>query len=249
MLYKIPFFCVVQNSCFLWCTIFLKNGMMYLIPVWHVVPSSVVGKSFFSNFECCTIFWCIQVCVPGWSTSGSLRNETVHPRSNFIVNNSSAILHFPSQNVSVWKNTDESLFRWRRRARRRATPDFKTPVGAEQDQRAWNPTPVLHVASEGAKWSWRNGYWLLLILQQSEAEEVLEAFPPPVYRLSKIIWRMISSAHHINIEFYKVSVPRFRTCICPRFQFIAWRFDTRCTIPKYWKPPSLFLANSGCSKD
>ena len=47
MLYKIPFFCVVQNSCFLWCTIFLKNGMMYLIPVWHVVPSSVVGKSFF----------------------------------------------------------------------------------------------------------------------------------------------------------------------------------------------------------
>ena len=64
MLYKIPFFCVVQNSCFLWCTIFLKNGMMYLIPVWHVVPSSVVGKSVFSNFECCTIFWCIQVCVP-----------------------------------------------------------------------------------------------------------------------------------------------------------------------------------------
>ena len=68
MLYKIPFFCVVQNSCFLWCTIFLKNGMMYLIPVWHVVPSSVVGKSFFSNFECCTIFWCIQVCVPFWSS-------------------------------------------------------------------------------------------------------------------------------------------------------------------------------------
>ena len=64
VLYKIPFFCVVQNSCFLWCTILLKNGMMYLIPVWHVVPSSVVGKSFFSNFECCTIFWCIQVCVP-----------------------------------------------------------------------------------------------------------------------------------------------------------------------------------------
>ena len=65
VLYKIPVFIDVQYSCFLWCTIFLKNDMMYLIPVWHVVPSSVVGKSFFSNFECCTIFWCIQVCVPG----------------------------------------------------------------------------------------------------------------------------------------------------------------------------------------
>ena len=75
MLYKIPLFCVVQNSCFLWCTIFLKNGMMYLIPVWHVVPSSVVGKSFFSNFECCTIFWCIQVCVPNHFTG----NEPCNP--------------------------------------------------------------------------------------------------------------------------------------------------------------------------
>ena len=74
MLYKIPFFCVVLNSCFLWCTIFLKNGMMYLIPVWHVVPSSVVGKSFFSNFECCTIFWCIQVCVPNCPASLALQS-------------------------------------------------------------------------------------------------------------------------------------------------------------------------------
>ena len=77
MLYKIPVFIDVQYSCFLWCTIFLysvmynipvsqvvKNGTMYLIPVWHVVPISDVGKSFFSNLECCTIFWCIQVCVP-----------------------------------------------------------------------------------------------------------------------------------------------------------------------------------------
>ena len=34
----------------------VKNGMMYLIPDYHVVPNSVVGKSVFSNFECCTIF-------------------------------------------------------------------------------------------------------------------------------------------------------------------------------------------------
>ena len=46
----------------------LKNGMMYIIPVWHVVPNSDVGKSVFSNFERCTIFWCIQVCVPYLST-------------------------------------------------------------------------------------------------------------------------------------------------------------------------------------
>ena len=76
VLYKIPVFIDVQYSCFLWCTIFLKNGMMYLIPVCHVVPSSVVGKSVFSNFECCTIFWCIQVCVPSQTTP--VLNEYCH---------------------------------------------------------------------------------------------------------------------------------------------------------------------------
>ena len=37
MLYKIPFFCVVQNSCFPCCTKLLFS-MMYNIPVWDVVP-------------------------------------------------------------------------------------------------------------------------------------------------------------------------------------------------------------------
>ena len=37
VMYNIPVFCVVQNSCFLCCTKFLFS-MMYNIPVWDVVP-------------------------------------------------------------------------------------------------------------------------------------------------------------------------------------------------------------------
>ena len=37
VMYNIPVFCVVQNSCFLCCTKFLLS-MMYNIPVWDVVP-------------------------------------------------------------------------------------------------------------------------------------------------------------------------------------------------------------------